>query len=339
MLLVRTNGFEFRRFKSYQIESSLDTVADGFSFTIGNPRGDHAGEIVEGQVVTIFDDATQIMIGEIDTVIEGEEIEVQGRDLMVRAIENDVEHQEEVETVHPAKEIIRMAKEVGLTQIDQSGLPSGDAELEQLSSLRGNSAKAPSKISALKDFTREAGESTAEAMVRLADAGGFYIWLDRLGTLHLSLYDYDAAPGWDFFNRKEGSNCEPIKRRRSAANLKSEIWAFSDDLEPVKLGDQALIRLGIKRRKTLLDSESETPEEAQRKLQKIMNELKLRSREWQVTYGGPHARGREIPEVGKTATVSSYFSGVQNLKTLISSVTLTKDDQGTKTELVLRERP
>lgn len=322
MLRVETNGFKFTRFRSYEIESSLDALADSFSFTIGNPGGIHAGQIVDGREVRIFDDGRQIMIGEIDTVEEGEEIRVSGRDLMVRAIENDVEHQEESSQVHPAREIERLAREVGLTKIDKSGLPSG--------------------IKPIEEFTREAGESYGEVMVRLADAGKFYIWLDRLGVLHLSEYQFSAAPEWDFYNRVDGSNCEAIVRRRSSASLKDEIWAFSDEIDPpiVKHSDQALIRAGLHRRKTLLDAKSETYEEAHRKLQKLMDELKLRGREWIVSYGKDHARGRgEIPEVGTTATVTSYFSGVTNLRVLIASVTLRKDDNGTKTELVLRERP
>jgi prophage tail gpP-like protein len=321
MLRVLTNGFEFNRFLSYEIDSSLDALADGFSFAIGNPRGSHGGQIIEGLEARIFDDGVQLMVGEIDTVAEGEEIHVSGRDLMVRAIENDVEHREEAEDVHPVKEIERLAREVGLEKIDKTGLPS--------------------LIKPIEEFTQEAGESVAEVMVRLADAGGFYIWLDRLAFLHLSVYRWDLPPGWEFFNRESGSNCETITRRRSAANLRTELWAFVDLFENpiVKHADQALIRAGLHRRKTLLDPKSENYEEAHRKLQKLMDELKLRSREWELSYGGPHARGGEIPEVGRTALVSSYWSGVENLKTLVASVRLKKDDQGTKTELVLRERP
>lgn len=321
MLRVETGGFEFVRFKAYEIESSLDALADSFSLVIGNSGGIYAGRFAEGAELRIYEDGARVMVGEIDTVEESEEVRVTGRDLMVRAIENDVEHQEESSKVHPVKEIERLAREVGLTKIDLSGLPAG--------------------ITPIEAFTKEAGESYGEVMVRLADAGKFYIWLDRMGVLHLSEYRFQASPGWDFFNRVDGSNCEAIVRRRSAASLKGEIWAFSDEIDPpiVKHTDQALIRAGLHRRKTLLDPKSETYEEAHRKLEKLMNELKLRGREWLIGYGGKHARDNAIPEVGATATVTSYWSGVTHLKALIASVTLKKDDQGTRTELVLRERP
>lgn len=335
-LRVKTNGFDFTRFISYDIDSSLDTLADGFSFVIGNPQGVHAGQILEGKVVQIFDGAIPIMIGETDDVVEGEEIHVHGRDLMIRAIENDAEHDIISQTVtDPVAKIIELANKVGLTKIDRTGITS-----------KLSDPLPPS----LQNFQLEAGESFAEAMVKLADAGKFYIWLDRLGILHLSNYHFEQKPAWDFYNRKDGSNCHPIKRRKSAANLKAEILAFGSFFKRVdsdtdtfvnfaKVNDQALIRAGFNRKKTLLDNRSFSVDEAQRKLDKLMAELKMRGKEWEISYEGPHIRGGEIPEVGKVATVTSYFSGVNNLSALIASVTLKKDEQGTVTSIILREKP
>lgn len=324
MLTVRTNNLEFRRFKSYKIESSLDTLADGFSFVIGNPNGVNAGAIIEGQQISIFEDGVQLMVGEIDTVIESNNIEVSGRDLMVRAIENDVEHQQAETKIHPVKEIQRLAKEVGLTKFDTSALPTG--------------------IKPIELFTLEAGESTAEVMVRLAESGTFNIWLDRFGVMFLAKLDFDQTAGWTFVNGPDFANCDFIRRRKSAANLKAEIWAFleawDDQLEPilVKHTDQALIRAGLHRRKTLLDGKSGNYEQGHKKLVKLMDELKQRSKEWDISYGGSHVRENAIPEPGKTALVTSMYSDVQDLKALVVSVTLTKDENGTRTKLILRER-
>lgn len=348
MLRVKTNNFEFRRFERYDIESSLDALADSFSFEIANPKGIHAGQILPGKVVQLFDDNTPLMIGEIDDVEESDVIKVTGRDLMVRAIENDVEHEEEEDEIEPDKEIIRLAKLVGIKKFDLSGLTSPIKPVENISTHRPG-AKAPSRVKALQEFTREAGESVGEVMVRLADAGNFYIWLDRLGVLHLSFYNFSQPAGWDFFNRLNGANCDLIKRRQSYANLKGSIWAYGDFfvLGPLaaniqgfaKKEDQALIRAGFTRRKTMLDNYSLTYEEASARLEKLMNELKLRAKQWEVTYGGPHARGGAIPEPGKTATLTSIYSAVSNLKVLIASVNLKKTDEGTKTTLILREKP
>ena len=301
--------------KNYHIENSVTTLTDAFSFTLSNNGGRNGGLVDDKDTVEIFDDGDPLMTGQIDTVDESTEIAVSGRDLMAWAVDTDAEPCPYLNEL-PISHIQKLAKKVGLKfLVGKTPIP---------------------RLSPPLKFNIEVGESYADAMVRLAAIAGVYLWLDRRGVLNIGLYDTAAAPLWHFRNSPDGSNCEIIHRVRSSKEVKSKMIAYGDIYtQKITVTDAKLKALGFSRPARVMNNWAEPADITKGRLERAMNERRMRSRVWKVRYGGDHRMNGDIPEAGKTALVSSVYSGVSEQKTLIASVRLSKGPGGTLTELEL----
>lgn len=326
MLEMRTSGITAKEIASpgvgdilsYSVETALETLCDGFTVVIGNAEGKNAGAILDGAEMELLADGAPLMRGVIDSVEESTAITVKGRDRMALAVDNDVAPMPAQE-VNPLPHIKKLATAVGL-EVRVVNPPKGLTPLDR--------------------FNIEAGDSYADALTRLAASADIYLWLDRQGILYAGSYDLAAAPLWHFYNTPEGSNCFPLIRIRSSAGLKSEITAYSDEWNSALASetDKALKKAGLNRRKIVPAKWKEDEEVTRRRLKRMIRDNRLHSRVWRVQYGGPHLREGVIPEIGKVAEITSYFSGVSRQKALITAVTLRKDKgRGPTTELELWE--
>jgi cell wall-associated NlpC family hydrolase len=215
-----TRQFRTRRVEEFDTDTAIDTDADAFTVTIGDPAGEFLflterdvesrvtiyTSNTSGKTVPIFtgytDDATYSTTGGLLTLT--------GRDLSALAVDSDAPPGK-WRHVKPAAFITQRAHNVGLTNVKA-------AKMREISTL----------------YT-DATEKEWAFWYRIARSRGMFMWTDPLGTLYVDHLGYSAAPSYKFGipgkNQKDQGWVTPIEVaiRSRKQGRKRRVWVYGED--------------------------------------------------------------------------------------------------------------
>lgn len=317
-LLVTTQKgtYEIVRFKSYDIDLSIDIPADRFTVEIGNPTFEYSNLFDYGDRVKVIKGGQQILSGIIDDVDDDDDdggvLLIDGRDTSLLLLDND-------------------AVPTTLYNVDLNGLARHFATPY---GLFGFDVEPGDKIGKLPIT---GGQIEWDVLNGEAFKQGKRVWTRPDDTIVVKKINYQQAPSYIFERGATVPGSVPIqsgKRRRSGANRRSEVWvrSYNGDSITHKAVDSTMKTRGLTRRRVLDVSDAKDQAETIKRANEALEQSKVGSWEYIAQLHGKH-----LIEIDKTARVRDDRYGIDEVLYIVG-VNYKKDAQGgSRTTVRLRK--
>jgi prophage tail gpP-like protein len=308
--------YEVVRFKSFDVDLTLDIPADHFNVTIGDPVGAYANVFDGGDTVRVYRGDQEILSGIVDDIDEkdgdGIEVTFDGRDTSLLFLDNDAIPI----TLHNV-DLLGLAKHFG----DPYGRFKYDVE----------------PGTAISKLVIDTGRVEWDVLEEEARKQGKRVWMGPNDTLTIKSIDYTQSPSYFFerYGRTPGAiPIETAERKRSMARRKSEVWVRSYNGESIayKAQDEFMKKRGLSRRRVIEAPQSKSRADIERDAKESLDQSKAGSWEYTATVNGKYT-----VDQGKTAWVRDPSYGVDEVLFIVG-VTYRMDSRtGSKTVVRMRK--
>jgi prophage tail gpP-like protein len=258
-------GYGIVNAESYDIDCSIDTPADRFNITFGNPHGKYNGLFDVNDSVQVSEQGVQLLDGIIDETGGGTEsgrgtkITIDGRDRSLLLLDNDA--------------VPQTYKDLTLS-----------AFIQKLASPYGFGKFQIANTESIKKIVVEPGMSEWDAIFEQAFTKmGFYPYVGGYGTFYCDLLkNYGAHTGNTTFQSKYQKTIsneipgaikyESIKYRKNYAGVISDIWIkdHKDEGYLLKKKNPYLANIKFSRRKIIQEGNVENMAELDKKADNML---------------------------------------------------------------------
>lgn len=321
---------EWSKWLSFEVESDIRRPADAFSFVSPNIRGENAGKVFPGDVVTISVDDETVMRGRVDDVrysdgIDGSQIEVSGRDLF--GFLQDC-------SAVPRQRFNATLLDLAIEMTDNDwGIVTWDG-----------TDSAP-----LRRVKIEPGESVWDVLSRLAAKEDLILWMDPNGTARSGKPDYTTPAKYQLARY---ATTKKKRRNNIMSGTSSQSWKdvystisvygvtdslFGDSPKSRRLFAQAADSSVEDRPLIIVDSDTKTKAAAQRRADKEKGRRQFEATVLKYTVKGFYGDlqgARNLWTPNTLVSVDDEITGASGAYYL-SRRRFIRDDSGDRTELEL----
>lgn len=206
-VIVGEDGEELSVWQRYDIESSMLTPANAFSFTAANNDGELTGVVGKGDEVKVLVDGDLQMIGRVDDVEyssddQGSRVEITGRDLFGYLADCSAALQQ-----YHQKSLEELAEMLTADWVETWG---GDAPTTKIPKVKV-----------------EPGETVLEVLQRESKKDNVIVWLTADGEGQIGHPSYSGAPAYNLYHYKRSSALRIHNNVISASVRESQRDQFS----------------------------------------------------------------------------------------------------------------
>ena len=321
-LLVDGQAHQF--WSGYEIDSDLQTPADGFSMSLGVPAGMPVPDIVNaGAKVQVMIGDDTVLVGVIDDINasvakEGRRLNVKGRD--GAAILLDCSAPIFNAQNLSLKEIIdKLVKPLGITKIR----------------IEADKPVVTNKVQI------EPGERAWDALVKYCEANGVWPWFEPDGTLVIGGPDYTAEPVADLVLRFSGdnNNIEQLDIQHSMVGRYSEVTVLGQS-HSGKNAIKATAKdegVTVYRPLTVVEGDIDSVTEAQKRARKILSDSRLNGLTITVTVPGHRTEDGLIWTPGQRINLICEPLGIEDIFFLMGRRFTMSHSEAQRTVLTLKE--